>query len=991
MPVRAGTVTEVFLGGVTRQKSDHLFVPDAGVYHGISSAELLRRVVRSHWGLRSLGLRRGDRCALLSENRWEWCIADFALLTAGIVSVPLDSGISPGQLASALIASGCRSILVSTTAQRDKVLAIRNRLPLLDSILVLEGGSAGPTSRLFSFAQWASDGLVTEREKRDFEASARHLRPEDRASILVDFAEQGAPAAREVTHREWINRIARVEAPVRPDDTVLFLLPLQRPDERALLYSLFARGASIAVADPGVTLPPVLRQVKPTVLAAASPAMDSLEAGIARELTAAPGGVLRRRALRAGSEAARYKFSGRPVPIGLRLRVLLFNRWILVPLRSRIGGRLRLRVCGGGPVSSQAGGLLGALGAAAFELPVRTISAPEVPKEAPGTVAPVEGAGSPAKPQPALSREAGALWNHLSAATRGSISALALRGAPRRQPSTETLDVARSETFSPREERFLFRIRGVLAHSLAGTRRSAAQVRGGAIQALAAATLPCRKPLLLATRFWQGLRARFHAIPARARRVPVAHHPGGDSKLLASSPETPDEAPAPLAPGIPADQVREDVWRPLSDYGPAYVVAVILTALLALIGVLCWDYQSESGLGVTGLQAPVTWCLYSLAFAFWFGLATTGAALSAILRLTEMRWRTPVTRAAEFMAVFALVIAAWFLFINIGRPAAVLRLLAPWNPEALRPNLGSPWFLAMTAVFLSLIVLLFYTYLTLIADAAELRSHSLGWQQTLYRVLALRWTGSDKQWRALQRAVRLGAGLALAMVGAAGASVIWTLAPLPAGASDWQAALAGLHLFATGASSGVAALILILFVIRKSLQLESYLKPLHFEKLRNILAMLSLSWFLFGTGSYLLAASASSVSGLAGRDFGILGVVAGSLAAPLVPGAVRRFRTVGFTAAASCFVLAGACLDYVQTTLVPIRYPGIRAAWNGYSPAGIEIWVIAASFAGFVLMFLIATKLFPMLAVWEYTAGGRPQPRLDSERASPKLVTSAKD
>ncbi len=122
------------------------------------------------------------------------------------------------------------------------------------------------------------------------------------------------------------------------------------------------------------------------------------------------------------------------------------------------------------------------------------------------------------------------------------------------------------------------------------------------------------------------------------------------------------------------ERIREDLFRPLSGISRRYVLATIIAFIVGAAGLCAWGYQLYRGMGVTGLQRPVFWGIYMVDFVFWIGISHAGTLISAILRLTDAAWRKPVTRAAEAITVFALMIGGMFPIIHLGR--AWLFLLA---------------------------------------------------------------------------------------------------------------------------------------------------------------------------------------------------------------------------------------------------------------------------------------------------------------------------
>ena len=118
---------------------------------------------------------------------------------------------------------------------------------------------------------------------------------------------------------------------------------------------------------------------------------------------------------------------------------------------------------------------------------------------------------------------------------------------------------------------------------------------------------------------------------------------------------------------LPYSRIRKDLFRPLSGISRSYVLATMAALVIGATGLVAWGYQLRHGMGVTGLQRPVFWGFYIVDFVFWIGISHAGTLISAILRLTDAAWRKPVTRAAEAITVFALMIGGMFPIIHLGR------------------------------------------------------------------------------------------------------------------------------------------------------------------------------------------------------------------------------------------------------------------------------------------------------------------------------------
>src|SRR5689334_25399757 len=118
---------------------------------------------------------------------------------------------------------------------------------------------------------------------------------------------------------------------------------------------------------------------------------------------------------------------------------------------------------------------------------------------------------------------------------------------------------------------------------------------------------------------------------------------------------------------LPYRRIRDDLFRPLSRVSRNYVLATVCAFVVGAAGLVAWAYQLRLGMGVTGLQRPVFWGIYIVDFVFWIGVSHAGTLISAILRLTDAAWRKPVTRAAEAITVFALMIGGMLPIIHLGR------------------------------------------------------------------------------------------------------------------------------------------------------------------------------------------------------------------------------------------------------------------------------------------------------------------------------------
>jgi long-chain acyl-CoA synthetase len=351
-----GTLTQLFYEAVERyDRPDALQYKRDGKYRPISHRDLLTRVRHVGQGLLQQGLRAGDRVAILSENRPEWAIADYACLTVGLADVPLYPSLPAEQLMPMLYDSGAAAIFVSTAAQAAKVTAIRSRIPALRRVISFDEeplpGVDLTLSELESVGA-AEDATGAAQRYRD---RALAVRPDDLATIIYTSGTTGEPKGVMLTHDNIFSNVAaaRTVLPFFGTDVSLCFLPLSHIFGRmADHYLMFAVGASIAYVESMDTLMANLGEVRPTFMLAVPRVYEKVYANVLEQAHASP---LRLRlftwATGIAEEWASASLAGRPVDAWLSVRYGLARRLVFGRLRSRLGGRLRFFVSGGAPLA----------------------------------------------------------------------------------------------------------------------------------------------------------------------------------------------------------------------------------------------------------------------------------------------------------------------------------------------------------------------------------------------------------------------------------------------------------------------------------------------------------------------------------------------------------------------------------------------------------------------------------------------------------------
>ena len=347
-----GTLVDLFFDAVDRH---HL--PAAQLYHAgdgwrpISHKELLDNVQRLADALLGLGIQRGERVALLSENRPEWALADFAMLCVGVLNVPVYPTLPSNQISFILNDAGVRAVFVSTPEQLGKLRECRKSVPPLENIIVfddvtgLQDGEQTLQSLLESQRAAANSSLKQFRER------AALTKPDDVATIIYTSGTTGQPKGVMLTHNNLYSNVLAQDwmkpEPGEPFVTVSFL-PLSHVFQRMVDYCLFHLGCTIAYSTID-NAADALHEVRPTVAVAVPRVYEKL---YARILTAS--GAKRRIVLWARQAAldwADVVLAGKRPSLHLRMKHRIADRLVFSKVRERIGGRLRFFVSGGAPLA----------------------------------------------------------------------------------------------------------------------------------------------------------------------------------------------------------------------------------------------------------------------------------------------------------------------------------------------------------------------------------------------------------------------------------------------------------------------------------------------------------------------------------------------------------------------------------------------------------------------------------------------------------------
>jgi Ni/Fe-hydrogenase subunit HybB-like protein len=443
------------------------------------------------------------------------------------------------------------------------------------------------------------------------------------------------------------------------------------------------------------------------------------------------------------------------------------------------------------------------------------------------------------------------------------------------------------------------------------------------------------------------------------------------------------------------DQISQDLLRPVFHTSRRFYTIALLLAVPVAAALAAFLYQVYSGIGVAGITRPVFWGFYITNFVFWIGISHAGTLISAILRLANAGWRRPVTRCAEAITVFALMIGASFPVIHLGRPWLFFWLIPYPSERGIWPNFRSPLLWDFFAISTYITGSLTFLLLPIIPDWAMVRDKASGWRKRIYAILALGWRGTPREWHRLEMAMRIMAVAIIPVAVSVHTIVSWdfAMAPVPM----WHSTVFGPYFVAGAIFSGIAALIIAMAFLRRFLHLEEYLKPIHFDNLGKLLLLMSLLWIYFIFAERLTVWYGNETSEMAAfwsiqrGKFAILfwTMVFCNFLIPFPILAIKKLRTITGTVIASITVVIGMWLERFLIIVPPLEHKYLPYAWGNYRPTWVEITITAGTFFAMALLYLLFVKFVPIISMWEFKAGQHVQ--MLSHESGPALIQARAD
>ncbi len=333
-----------------------------GSYEAISYTDLLEKVEAFAAGLYKMGVVKGDVIGIVSENRLEWVVADMAIAGLGAVDVPVFPTLTAKQEEFIFHHCNARVIIVSNRFQFTKILKVRDSLPALKHIIIMNDDVDTDDSMVRRFSVVAEEGrehMSADQRRMWFARQCEDVQPSDLLTIIYTSGTTGEPKGVMLTHANLVANVQGASEAIKitPKDVILSYLPLCHSYERAAgYYTVFACGATIAFAESIETVVENLKEVHPTVMTSVPRLFERIRNRVLAEVEKETPSKQKifRWAFDIGKEYYKTAQAGH-VPTSLKLKNTLADKLVFGKIRERMGGRLRLFVSGGAALPLEVG------------------------------------------------------------------------------------------------------------------------------------------------------------------------------------------------------------------------------------------------------------------------------------------------------------------------------------------------------------------------------------------------------------------------------------------------------------------------------------------------------------------------------------------------------------------------------------------------------------------------------------------------------------
>jgi len=429
---------------------------------------------------------------------------------------------------------------------------------------------------------------------------------------------------------------------------------------------------------------------------------------------------------------------------------------------------------------------------------------------------------------------------------------------------------------------------------------------------------------------------------------------------------------------LPRGQMNAMVMESMHETTPIFwVVAAILAVIVVYTLGYDWYTVIMQGQGVTGELRPDYWGVFLVNTVFWIGISHAGTFISAILRVLKIESRRPFTRAAELMTTFGLAQAGLSVFMHLGRVWLTYWMFPIPNERTIWPDFHSPLMWDLMAITTYLLCSTMYLILPLIPDLAMARDRTeSGWLKPVYKILAIGFRGTEGEWKNLTTAMNIFAFAIIPVMFSVHTIVSWDFAM--ATRPGWSSTVFGPYFVIGALHSGMAAVAIVLFLLRSTMKHYKYfLRPEAFNTIGMLMLLVSMAWAYFYFNDYIVPWYGGNKWDKILQEYtekGPLGYLWFTMLFVniVVPWATlwnKKWRETPWLLAIVGFLInIGMYIERYLIIPVGVTINRMPFTWRQYYPR-IEIPLTIGTFAFFLLLYMLASRVIPLIPVWEVQEG----------------------
>jgi molybdopterin-containing oxidoreductase family membrane subunit len=433
----------------------------------------------------------------------------------------------------------------------------------------------------------------------------------------------------------------------------------------------------------------------------------------------------------------------------------------------------------------------------------------------------------------------------------------------------------------------------------------------------------------------------------------------------------------PVVEGKPtAPQIDSVIAAPL-DRAPSrtWWIAFGVTSGMLSLGVVCFVVTFIYGVGVWGINQPVSWGFDIVNFVFWVGIGHAGTLISAILFLLRQRWRTGIARFAEAMTIFAVMCAAVFPLFHTGRQWLPMYLTPYPNQHGVWVNFTSPLLWDVFAVSTYFTVSLVFWYVGLMPDLATLRDRTTGRiKKLLYSIFSLGWRHSNRHWQHYERAYLILAGFATPLVLSVHTIVSFDFAVsvIP----GWHTTIFPPYFVAGAVFSGFAMVQNVLIIVRRLFGLTHIITVDHLDRMNKIMILTgSMVGYAYAMEFFIAWYSGNPFEmfvfinrALGPYSWAYWTMVSCNVVVPQLFWFRNVRRSLPAMFAIGILVNVGMWFERFVIVVTSLSRDFLPSSWGHYVPSLYDVGILIGSFGLFFTLILIFVRVLPVVSMSEVKA-----------------------